>query len=237
MLLQSALDLFVERGYDRTTCESVAVRAGVSKGTLFLYFPDKQALFRSVCRHDLERPALEGQGMLEASAGSSTEVLSHLYRLWWSHLGDGRAGRIAKLLFTDAGSFPELTSEFVDLVINASVHQLAEVIRHGIRAGTFRHVQAEAAARAMVSVTVSRALVLNSLGAQSAAEATAANIGVADDHVDAFLEGLLIDKASSPIGSEADSPWPDIGASHKRVQQRSGLVPGRMLATTRNLGD
>ena len=47
-LLDAALDLFVEKGFAATRAEEVAARAGVSKGTLFLYFPSKEELFKAV---------------------------------------------------------------------------------------------------------------------------------------------------------------------------------------------
>ena len=49
-LLAAALELFVERGYAATRLEDVATRAGVSKGTLYLYFDGKESLFKSVVR-------------------------------------------------------------------------------------------------------------------------------------------------------------------------------------------
>jgi AcrR family transcriptional regulator len=46
----AALELFVERGYAATRLEDVAARAGISKGTLYLYFADKEDLFKAVVR-------------------------------------------------------------------------------------------------------------------------------------------------------------------------------------------
>jgi len=54
-LLEAALDLFVEKGYAATRVEEVAARAGVSKGTLFLYFASKQELFKAVVRHSIAK--------------------------------------------------------------------------------------------------------------------------------------------------------------------------------------
>jgi AcrR family transcriptional regulator len=52
-LLAAALELFVERGYAATRLEDVATRAGVSKGTLYLYFDGKESLFKSVVRANM----------------------------------------------------------------------------------------------------------------------------------------------------------------------------------------
>ena len=54
-LLEAALDLFVERGYAATRLEDVARRAGVSKGTLYLYYENKEELFKAVVRENAGR--------------------------------------------------------------------------------------------------------------------------------------------------------------------------------------
>ena len=59
-LLEAALDLFVEKGFAATRSEEVAARAGVSKGTLFLYFPSKEELFKAVVMENVARPVAEG---------------------------------------------------------------------------------------------------------------------------------------------------------------------------------
>jgi len=59
-LLDAALDLFVEKGFAATRVEEVAAHAGVSKGTLFLYFPSKEELFKAVVRENMVRHQTEG---------------------------------------------------------------------------------------------------------------------------------------------------------------------------------
>ena len=59
-LLDAALDLFVEKGFAATRSEEVAARAGVCKGTLFLYFPSKEELFKAVVRENMVRHQTEG---------------------------------------------------------------------------------------------------------------------------------------------------------------------------------
>jgi len=64
-LLHAALELFVEKGYAATRAEEVARRAGVSKGTLFLYFSSKEELFKAVVRANI-------RAGLPSGASSST---------------------------------------------------------------------------------------------------------------------------------------------------------------------
>ncbi len=82
-MIEAALDLFVERGYAATKVDEVAARAGVSKGTLFLYFPSKEDLFKAVARHNLARHFTEWDVEIEHYPHSTSELLRYAYELWW----------------------------------------------------------------------------------------------------------------------------------------------------------
>ncbi|TLF42683.1 helix-turn-helix transcriptional regulator, partial [Halomonas urmiana] len=69
-LLEAALDLFVEKGFAATRVDDVAARAGVSKGTLFLYFPSKEELFKAVVRENIVGRFAEWNNALESFVGN-----------------------------------------------------------------------------------------------------------------------------------------------------------------------
>ena len=77
-LLEAALDLFVEKGFAATRVDEVAARAGVSKGTLFLYFPSKEELFKAVVRENIAGRFAEWNSELETFVGTTSEVLRYL---------------------------------------------------------------------------------------------------------------------------------------------------------------
>lgn len=68
-LLDAALDLFVEKGFAATRAEEVAARAGVSKGTLFLYFQSKEELFKAVITENIAGRFNEWNAEFEAFTG------------------------------------------------------------------------------------------------------------------------------------------------------------------------
>ena len=70
-LLDAALDLFVEKGFAATRSEEVAARAGVSKGTLYLYYPSKEELLKEVIRHNVVNQIAEGVEIVRQFEGSS----------------------------------------------------------------------------------------------------------------------------------------------------------------------
>src|SRR5438067_8543229 len=74
-LLDAALDLFVEKGFAATRAEEVAARAGVSKGTLFLYFPSKEELFKAVVRENLSGRFKEWQEEFKAFDGTAADMV------------------------------------------------------------------------------------------------------------------------------------------------------------------
>ena len=85
-LLEAALDLFVEKGFAATRVEEVAARAGVSKGTLFLYFPSKLELFKAVVRHNIAGRFDEWRLTMEHFEGSSSELLRAFHAVGSSHI-------------------------------------------------------------------------------------------------------------------------------------------------------
>jgi AcrR family transcriptional regulator len=150
-LLAAALDLFVEKGFAATRAEEVAQRAGVSKGTLFLYFPSKEELFKAVVREHISGTIRDAFGELEAFPGTSSELVHYLMQQWWERYGNTKASGISKLMMSEANNFPEL-AEFYQQEVIVPGHQLIEkVIQRGIAAGEFRQVDVEYAVFSMLA--------------------------------------------------------------------------------------
>lgn len=142
-LLAAALDLFVEKGYAATRAEDVAHRAGVSKGTLFLYFPSKEELFKAVVREHISGTIRDGFKELENFTGSSTELVHLLMQQWWLRYGNTKASGISKLMMSESANFPELADFYQQEVILPGHHLIRMVIERGIQSGEFRAVDVQ----------------------------------------------------------------------------------------------
>jgi AcrR family transcriptional regulator len=134
-LLDAALGLFVEKGYAATRAEEVAVRAGVSKGTLYLYYPSKEDLLKAVVRHNVVNQIAEGADFIRQFAGTTSELLATVLRLWWERMGDTPAAGVVKLMMSEARNFPDIAQFYVDEVIVPSHAMLAQMLRRGIERG------------------------------------------------------------------------------------------------------
>jgi TetR/AcrR family transcriptional regulator len=137
-LLAAALDLFVEKGYAATRVEEVARRAGVSKGTLFLYFASKEELFKAVVRENISGRFPQWSSELDVFPGSSAELLRYAMQAWWAHVGDAKASGISKLIMSEASNFPELAVFYNHEVIEPGNRLIRRILERGVQRGEFR---------------------------------------------------------------------------------------------------
>lgn len=115
-LLAAALALFVEKGFDATRTEEIAERAGVSKGTLYLYFEGKETLFNDlIAERFFCRFPFEGGECFDAKAGA--DLLRGVVTVWRSALIEGRIGGVIKRVFTEVHHFPVLADFWVHQVM------------------------------------------------------------------------------------------------------------------------
>ncbi|MDC8759537.1 TetR/AcrR family transcriptional regulator [Janthinobacterium fluminis] len=140
-LLAAALALFVERGFASTRLEDVAKRAGVSKGTLYLYFENKEELFKAVVRENIVHAIGEAEGGL-ATDESSVNLLRSILMAWWEKVGSSSSGGLTKLMMTESGNFPELAVFYNEEVVARGNALVARIIERGVARGEFRPVDA-----------------------------------------------------------------------------------------------
>ena len=137
-LLAAALDLFVEKGFAATRAEEVAHRAGVSKGTLFLYFASKEELFKAVVRENISSRYPEWNAELQSFSGSSSELLHYCMQAWWAQYGDTKASGISKLIMSEASNFPELAAFYRKEVGEPGRQLIGKILQRGIDSGEFK---------------------------------------------------------------------------------------------------
>ena len=136
-LLAAALDLFVEKGFAATRVEEVAQRAGVSKGTLFLYFPSKEELFKAVVRQSMTARFFEWSAEVDDFTGSSADLLRHGMLSWWERVGNTQASGMTKLMLTEAHNFPEMAAFYQTEVALPYQALVRRILQRGIASGEF----------------------------------------------------------------------------------------------------
>jgi AcrR family transcriptional regulator len=164
-LLDAALDLFVEKGFAATRAEEVAARAGVSKGTLFLYFPSKEELFKAVVRENISGRFAEWNEEFETFQGSAADMVRYCMKVWWERIGATRASGITKLMMSEARNFPELAAFYQQEVIRPGTQLIRRILQRGVDSGEFRPIDVELSTFSIVAPMLFLIMMKHSLGA------------------------------------------------------------------------
>ncbi|HEX5435711.1 MAG TPA: TetR/AcrR family transcriptional regulator [Gemmatimonadaceae bacterium] len=155
-LIEAALEVFGEHGLAGARLEDIAKRAGVSKGTIYLYFPNKEALFREMVRQKVIEEIEAAEQRL--ATGTPTEQLQRFMHGYWTFLRSPAFGTIYRLVHGELHHFPDLAQFYSREVIQRGIKLVAEIVRRGAATGEFRTVDPTVAARMLGSIMVSHAV-------------------------------------------------------------------------------
>jgi AcrR family transcriptional regulator len=190
-LLEAALDLFVEKGFAATRAEEVAARAGVSKGTLFLYFQSKEDLFKAVVQENLSVRFVEWNAEYETFKGSTSDMLRYCLKVWWERVGSTKTSGITKLIMSEAHNFPEVAAFYQAEVIRPASTLIRRILQRGIDSGEFRAMDLEYAQYSVTSVIIFLVMWKHSMGSCVPDSSNLDPERYIASQVDLLLNGLL----------------------------------------------
>lgn len=150
-LLAAALDLFVEFGYAATRLDDVAQAAGVSKGTLYLYFSSKEELFKAVVRENVGPLLGEAEHLIAQFEGNTQDLFRLVMRSWWHKMGETKLSGLPKLMMAEAANFPELARFYQEEIIVRGEQLVASILARGMQLGEIRSVDLEIHARLLTA--------------------------------------------------------------------------------------
>jgi len=136
-ITRAALELFVTRGFAATKLEDVARAAGVSKGLPYLYFKNKEELFKAVIAEAIGNPLVKASEFVDNYAGSTEALLRDLVSMF-RRFAESPAGGVVKLILAEAGNFPDVARFFCADFDVRGRDLFAKMLRRGIERGEFR---------------------------------------------------------------------------------------------------
>jgi len=190
-LLDAALTLFVEKGFTATRAEEVAALAGVSKGTLFLYFQSKEDLFKAVIRENIGSLFPAWNEELDAFVGSSAEMVRYAMNAWWERVGNTAASGIVKLVMSEARNFPDVAAFYQADVVVPGTQLLQRILQRGIQSGEFRAMDTDKAVYALIAPMIFLMMWKHSIGACAASAHMIDPQKFIHMQVDMLLNGML----------------------------------------------
>ena len=134
----AALEVFAERGFAAAKLDEIAKRAGVSKGTLYLYFKDKEDLFRAVIRDTVAPNIASIRETVEATDLPFAQIVHALLPRFAEITTKVPIGAVAKMVIGESRNFPELAKVYHDLVVSQAIGLIAGLIERGQTKGEVR---------------------------------------------------------------------------------------------------
>jgi len=163
-VISSALALFLERGFAATRMEDVASKAGISKGAIYLHFPNKNALFNEVVRSGVLSRLEQAEATVASHQGSARELLDALMHGVLLEFWDSASSGIPKLIIAEAQAFPELARDYFHEVSLRTRGLLENILSGGVESGEFRPMDIPNTARVILSALEHQPVLHHSLG-------------------------------------------------------------------------
>src|SRR5271166_2584315 len=138
-ILEAAFVEFSRNGYATTTLDAIAERAGVTKGTIYVYFENKEHLFISMVRELMKVTLDTVQEMFERHDGSTADLLRAQFSFIYQHIvQDRRRREVVRMLISEASRFPELADRYHEEIHRPCLDMLQKAIQRGMDRGEIR---------------------------------------------------------------------------------------------------
>ncbi|HEY1746528.1 MAG TPA: TetR/AcrR family transcriptional regulator [Xanthobacteraceae bacterium] len=138
-IIEAAFLEFSKNGYAVTTLDQVAERAGVTKGTIYVYFENKEHLFISMVHEAVKATMDTVEDMFERHDGSTANLLREQFSFIYDHIvQDRRRREVVRMLIAEAPRFPALADRYYQEIHLPCMDLLTRTIQRGLDRGEIR---------------------------------------------------------------------------------------------------
>jgi len=189
----AALELFAEKGFAAAKLDEIARRAGVSKGTLYLYFQDKAELFRAVIRDTVAPRVAAVRDMADKVELPFAQIVPLFLTNFAEMTTRLPVGAVAKIVIGESRNFPDLAKIWHDQVASGALSALESLIRRAQDRGEVRQGDARLMAFSLMGPMLMGVLWRETL--QPAGGEPLDLAALARQHGETVLAGLLAEQA------------------------------------------
>jgi AcrR family transcriptional regulator len=157
-LLQAALSVFLERGFAAARMDEIAARAGVAKGTVYLYFPSKEDIFKALVQTAAATNVERLEREAAAFGGPASALIRQILTFAMTALKNPQVASLPKLILAEAATFPDLVQYYRTHLVERMLRLLAGIHRRGVEAGEFGEADSNAVARLIAAPVLMSAL-------------------------------------------------------------------------------
>ena len=150
-ILDAALAVFAQKGFAATRLDDVAAKAGITKGTIYLYFDSKQALFEALARQSVGAQIDLVTAQLAGFSGSTADLLRFVLTAMGHFAMTSDRIVLPRLVLAEAANFPELAQFWRREVVDRGIGLMGGIIQRGVARGEFRKIEPQHAARLCIA--------------------------------------------------------------------------------------
>lgn len=138
-IIDAALEEFTAQGFTAAKLDDVAVRAGIGKGTIYLYFDSKESLFEEVVRkHLMPDKDMAASYLAAMNEGTASEILARHFRHIYAFMKHAKVPPLLMMIQSETARFPKLAEFFYQEMISPSQEMIRLIVRKGVQSGEFR---------------------------------------------------------------------------------------------------
>ena len=137
-IVAAGISEFEEYGFHRANLNRIAKKAGISKGTIYLYFPSKEALFLAAIEEHVTSVMGQSEAQMSEVEGTTRELLTTLLRNMYARCVHGEAQALFRILLTEGDRMPEVVSDYHAMTVQRGSTLLKNILERGLARGEVR---------------------------------------------------------------------------------------------------
>jgi TetR/AcrR family transcriptional repressor of mexJK operon len=137
-LLDKALEVFLEQGYDRTSVEAITIAAGMAKRTVYQRYGDKKTLFKHALKRAIDDWILPLEDLAQHEAPDLETTLQNLGKTLVSNIMSPAGIRLMRITNSESGRMPEIGAYTYEYGTERTIRYLADLFRRYLDPGGVR---------------------------------------------------------------------------------------------------
>lgn len=137
-IIAAAMRLWDERGFAATRLEDVAAGADIAKGTIYRYFPSKEALFEAALQARIVATMDRATEMAQGFDGPTKVMLARFFEAIRAELVDGGSSVFLRVLLSEGHRFPDLVARYETVVLSRGMFTVRAILAAGVARGDLR---------------------------------------------------------------------------------------------------
>jgi len=134
-IVQAGLAEFAEHGFERARLDRIAKRAGIAKGTIYLYFPSKEALFMAAIEEYILQTMAENDAVIDSFDGATEDLVRMVLKTTYGNILRAETRAVMRIVIAESERIPEIAKQFHDMAVKRGLSILKKIVARGIKRG------------------------------------------------------------------------------------------------------